>query len=143
MIYRRFCINQSNSSTYACACRYAFSVYWPIDVHIIYLCCEYQLIWSQNEWFIGLLVLANAIQVHVHARADGQVDPIDQLSVSIYTFNINIKQIQWKTMKLKFFELYPNLTYLYAHTCMHVYANYFENAVQLEIPISIYRINLN
>ena len=75
MIYRRICINQSNLSTRARACEYAFSVYQCIDVHIIYLCCEYQPIWSYNEWFIGLLVLANQIQVHTHARAYGQFWP--------------------------------------------------------------------
>jgi hypothetical protein len=46
-----------------------FSVYQSIDVHIIYLCCEYQLIWTYNEWFIGVFVLTNQIQAHVHARA--------------------------------------------------------------------------
>jgi hypothetical protein len=34
-----------------------------------YLCCEYQLIWTLNEWFPGGLVLAIQIQTHVHMRA--------------------------------------------------------------------------
>jgi hypothetical protein len=46
-----------------------FLVYQSIDVHIIYLCCEYQLIWTYNELFIGVFVLTNQIQAHVHARA--------------------------------------------------------------------------
>jgi hypothetical protein len=70
-------------------------------------------------------------------------DPMDQLSVSIYTFYIHIKQIQWKTMKLWYIEMYQNLTYLHARTCMHVQANYFDNAVQLGTSISVYCRNLN
>jgi hypothetical protein len=76
----------------------------------------------------------------MHMQMDN-FDPIDQLGVSIYTFDINIKQIQWKTMK--YIEMYPNLTYLHAHTYMHVQANYFDHAVQLGTSISIYCINLN
>jgi ribosomal protein L33 len=52
-----------------------FTVHQSIDVHIIYLCCEYQPICSDNEWFICFLVLANQIQVHAYARADGQFWP--------------------------------------------------------------------
>jgi hypothetical protein len=66
MIYRQFSISQSNSSARA---GWDFSVYQSIDVHIIYLCCEYQLIWTYNEWFIGGFVLTNQIQAHVYARA--------------------------------------------------------------------------
>jgi hypothetical protein len=40
----------------------------PIDVYTNYLCYEYQLIWTLNEWFIGGLALANQIQTHMHAR---------------------------------------------------------------------------
>jgi hypothetical protein len=69
MNYRHFNINQSNSSTRAFACGLAFSVCQSIDDHIIYLCYEYQLIWTYNEWFIGISILANQIQAHVHARA--------------------------------------------------------------------------
>jgi hypothetical protein len=43
-----------------------------------------------NELYT-FLVLVNQIQVHTHARADGKFDFIDQLSVSKYTFDINIK----------------------------------------------------
>jgi hypothetical protein len=46
-----------------------FSVYQCINAHIIYLCCEYQLIWTYNEWFMGAFVLTNQIQAHVHVRA--------------------------------------------------------------------------
>ena len=34
-------------------------------------------------------------------------DHIDQLSVSISTYDTNIKQIQWKTKKLQYNDLYP------------------------------------
>ena len=34
-------------------------------------------------------------------------DQIDQLSVSISTYDTNIKQIQWKTKKLQDNEMYP------------------------------------
>jgi hypothetical protein len=44
-------------------------LYQAIDVYTSYLCCEYQLIWTLNEWFIGSIVLANQMQAHVHARA--------------------------------------------------------------------------
>jgi hypothetical protein len=76
-----------------------FSVYQSIDGHIIYLCCEYTLIWSYNKWLIGFLVLANQIQPHAQVRADGQLRP-HRLIVSISSYDINIKQIQWRTMKL-------------------------------------------
>ena len=75
MIYRHFNISQSNSSARACTCGLALSVWQSIDVHIIYLYCEYQLIWSYNEWFISLLVLANQIRAHAQAHADGQFWP--------------------------------------------------------------------
>jgi hypothetical protein len=39
--------------------------------------------------------------------------------------------------------MYPNITHLHAHTCMHMQANYFDHADQLGTSISIYRINLN
>ena len=75
MIYRGFCISQSNSSTRACACGLAFLIHQSLDVDTIYQCCKYQLIWPYNEWFIGLLVLTNQIKAHAHARADCQFWP--------------------------------------------------------------------
>jgi hypothetical protein len=74
-----------------------FLVHKSIDVHIIHLLCEYQLIWAFNEWFMGGLVLANQTQMHV--KMDN-FDHIDQLSVSIFIYNINIKEIQWRAIKL-------------------------------------------
>ena len=38
-----------------------FLIYQAIDVYTHYQCCEYQLIWTLNEWFIGGLILANQI----------------------------------------------------------------------------------
>ena len=38
-----------------------FLIYQAIDVYIHYQYCEYQLIWTLNEWFIGGLILANQI----------------------------------------------------------------------------------
>jgi hypothetical protein len=40
-----------------------------IDVYIHYLFCEYQLIWTYNEWFMCVFVSSNQIQAHVHTRA--------------------------------------------------------------------------
>jgi hypothetical protein len=75
MIYRPLNIDQSNSSHVHARAGWYFSVYQSIHVHIIYLCCEYQIIWSYNEWFIDLLILANQIQAHAHARTHGQFWP--------------------------------------------------------------------
>jgi hypothetical protein len=62
MIHRQFSINQSKTSTRVCTYVHAhpcwhFLVYKSIDIHIIYLCCEYELIWTYNDWFIGVSVL--------------------------------------------------------------------------------------
>jgi hypothetical protein len=57
MIYRPLNISQSKSRTLACTCALVF-LGIPI---IIYLCSEYQLKWTFNQWFIHVcvLVLAN------------------------------------------------------------------------------------
>jgi hypothetical protein len=58
-------INQSKSS----ACALVFiSIYQATDVYISYQRCEYQLIGTLNEWFIGGLVLAYQIQAHLRIR---------------------------------------------------------------------------
>ena len=60
-----------NSNTRARTCmHFDFLIYQVIDMYISYLCCEYQLNWTLNGWFRGVLVLANQIQAHVHARAE-------------------------------------------------------------------------
>ena len=86
MIYRHFNISQSNSSTRACTCSLTFSMCQSIDVHIIYLCCKYQLIWTYNKWFIGISILANQIQAHVHARAVWHFS-VHQ-SINVYIMNL-------------------------------------------------------
>jgi hypothetical protein len=88
MIYRRFSFSQSNSSARACACGLAFFGISIYRCYIIYLCCEYQLIWTYNELFIGVFVLTNQIQAHVHARA-GMLF----FSVSIYRCSYNLPML--------------------------------------------------
>jgi hypothetical protein len=110
-----------------------------IDGHIIYLCFAYQLIWSYNEWFIGVLVLANQIQAHAHPGCKFWPH---RLIVSISTYDINIKQIQWR--KIQLYSTLKCFHYIHAthlHTCMHVQADWFDHAGQLGTLISIYHIN--
>jgi hypothetical protein len=54
-----------------------------MTVYINYVCCEYQLIWTLNEWFKGSLVLANQIQAHVHARVGWQFSVYQCIDVYI------------------------------------------------------------
>jgi hypothetical protein len=113
MIYRHFNISQSNSSTRACACGLTFSLCQCIDVYFIYICCEYQLIWSYNEWFISLLVLANQIRAHAHARADGQFWP--HRSIKCLNFYLRHKY-QANPMKNKDVTVQWNVPILW-HVC--------------------------
>jgi hypothetical protein len=72
MIYRRFGISQSNSKHVHAHVGWHCLMYQSIDIHIDYLCYKYQLIWSYNQLFTDLLLLANQIQEHTYARTDGQ-----------------------------------------------------------------------
>jgi hypothetical protein len=45
-------------------------------------------------------------------------DHIDQLNVSISTYDINIKQIQWRTMNLWYNEIYPKYN-IFARVHVH------------------------
>jgi hypothetical protein len=60
-----------------------FFIYQAIDVYINYLCCEYQLIWTLHEWFIGSLVIANQIQAPMHARAGWHFSMYQSIAVYI------------------------------------------------------------
>jgi hypothetical protein len=54
---------------HVCTCIDIFDTLQFIDLHITYLWCEYKLIWTSNEWLIGILILANQNNEHMHAHA--------------------------------------------------------------------------
>jgi hypothetical protein len=58
-------------------------VYQYIDVYISCLCWEYQLISTYNELFIGVLVLANQIQDHVHPHAGWHFSLYQSIDINI------------------------------------------------------------
>ena len=111
MILKPLRISQSNSSARACACGWNFFTCQSLDVHTNYQCCKYKLIWSYNEWFIGLLVLANQIKAHAHARADGQFWPHRSIQClhlyqrhkyQAHPLKNNEITVQWNIPKIKY-----------------------------------------
>jgi hypothetical protein len=95
-----------------------FWVHQSIKVCIIYQSCEYQLIWAFNEWLIGGLVLANKIQLHAHAPSLVNFGHVDLLSVLISNYDINIKQIQGRTLKyIEIYQKYITFARAYVHAC--------------------------
>jgi hypothetical protein len=56
------------SNENVCACALVFFIHQSIDLHIFYLCCEYPLIWTFNEWSIYTLILTNQNKEHIHTH---------------------------------------------------------------------------
>jgi hypothetical protein len=56
-----------HSNEDVCTCTLACLIHQSIALHISYLYCEYQLIWTFNEWFKGISILANQNKEHAHA----------------------------------------------------------------------------
>jgi hypothetical protein len=65
---------QSNENVWACTL--VCLVHQSIDIHITYLCCEYQFIWSFDKWFIDISILANQSKEHVHAHWDWDINEL-------------------------------------------------------------------
>jgi hypothetical protein len=129
MIYRWFSISQSNSSARACVCELGYQsidvhIFYLSCEYQLLQSCEYQLIYilywmiywrlsiSQSNssahacaWrFVCLFCLQPPEQFFSYPAAvrvkTYSFDQVDQLSVSISTYNINIKEIQWRAIKL-------------------------------------------
>jgi hypothetical protein len=97
-------------------CALGSLIHQSIDQYIPYLCCEYQLICTFNKWSIGILILANQIQAHLHARAGWHFSVCQSRDVNIICLCCKYKLI-WT-----YNEWFINISILANQIQAHVHA---------------------